>query len=282
MIQYTIINSALNHGDQPAPDMTVLKSIHNAGFFSCSTIALMDAIHYYNENKGLPDQFDRTEQYMHYKAYAGQDLITYYFDQWSIGHVHAPYEGAMPMPYDCMSIQFTPYRTLPIDDWMGITAKYFHPSDHIGNIAYNLKVKYNLDYDNTCAVFFRGNDKKREMSIAPYEAFIQKAREVKEANPNIRFLVQPDETEFLNAFLQEFPNSVFFEETPHISKQDSAVFYELPRHERAEYGARFFAAVLCISKCSQIITHSGNCGLWACLYRGNANNVMQYFNGAWI
>lgn len=259
-----------------------MKITNGVGFFSCGNVALLEIINHYNKYKGLPDVCDRSEQYAHYKANPRQDLINYYFDQWSMAHIHVPYEGDMPMPYDCMSVQWSPYSKLPFDDWSGIVAKYFSPSQHVANIAYNLKTKYGIDYANTCAIFYRGNDKERETQIAPYADFIKKAKQIKKKNPGIKFLVQPDETEFLEAFSKAFPGSVYFEETPHIKKQDSAVFYQVPKDQRAEYGARFFAAVICISQCEHLITHSGSCGLWAALYRGHANNIHQYFNGQWI
>lgn len=249
-----------------------------AGFFSCSTVALLDIINYFNTHKRLPDVVDRSAQYMHYKSYPEQDLIPYYFDE---NDIEIQFYKEIPIPYDCMSIQFEDYRKLPFSYLRPFVEKYFNESFEVFAITCELRSKYkiNTDYANdTCAVFFRGNDKQRETTIAPYEAFINKAKEIKAANPDIRFLVQPDETEFLEAFLEEFPDSIYFEETPHMRKKDSCIFYELPQAERAEYGAKFFAAVLALSQCKHLITHSGNSSLWSVLYRNNAENVYQFYN----
>lgn len=284
MTEYAIINSAVNHSDTMAPERKVLKSVNTGGlFFSCNTIALMDVVHYYNQTKALPDEFDRFEQYQHYKTDPADNMIPMFFDEWCIEHVHmVDYSSDIPMPYNCMSIQFAPYQGLPFDDWGGIIAKYLNPSEHVTNTLYNLEQKYHIDYNNMCAVFFRGNDKKRETQIAKYDDFIAKAREVKEANPGIRFLVLPDEVEFLSAFKAAFPDAIHFDEAPGMPKKDSAIPFEMPRAKRAEQAVSFFAATLATAKCSHLITHSGNCGLWSVLYRGHANNVHQYFNGQWI
>lgn len=262
-------------------DMKVLHSIHSAGFFSCSTIALMDVINFFNEHKSMPDRFDRFRQYETFKAKPSQDLSSFYFDV--DDSVIIDHNGVdIPLPYDCMSIQFAPYKDLPFDHYLPVINKYFHPSQHIQNLAYNLIQKYALNMDNLCAVFYRGNDKAREMQVPTYDEFINKAHEIKSKRPDVRFLVLPDETQFMAAFRSHFPDSLCFDETKGMDKKDSAVFLELPQDKRAEHGAYFFAAVLCLSKCSEVITHSGNGGLWLSLYRGNAYDIHQIFNGQWL
>lgn len=280
MINYTIINSAVNLVKPEPMNKEILKTIHNAGFFSNSTIRLMDIVTYYNRNGRLPDEVDSSEQWLHYKSYPGDRLDTYYFTEQNniegFGLVDTPYID------NCMAFQFDSYKNIKFNQLNPFIDKYFTPSDIVTDILKGYQDKYNLDYKNLCAVFYRGNDKIIEMEVSPYDVFINKAREIKEANPSIRFLVQPDETEFLQAFMAAFPDSIYFTETPSITKQKSAVFFETKLSERKEYGAKFMAAVLAISKCNTIITHSGNCGLWAALYRGNADNIHQVFENKWL
>ena len=279
MIRYHTINSALNAVTPLPMDKDILRTIHNAGFFSNCTIRLMDIVTYYNINGKLPDEVDSSEQWLHYKGYPGERLDTYYFTEQDVkefGYVDTPYIK------DCMAFQFDSYRNVRFNQLKPFVDKYFTPSKDVTDILDTYVAKYNLDFNNLCAVFYRGNDKITEMEVSPYTAFIDKAKEVKIANPSIRFLVQPDETEFLHAFLAEFPDSISFNETPSISKQNSAVFFETKLEDRKLYGAYFFAALLAISRCNTIITHSGNCGLWTALYRGNANNIHQIFKNEWL
>lgn len=255
-----------------------LKISHNGGFFSCSTVALLDIVRFYNEHGRLPESIDRTEQYINYKADHSMNLIPFYFDECNL----LTPTNKIELIDDCMRIQFDSYKNIDYKNLHSIISNYFYPAENVEDIMCDLIDNYRLDFENLCAVFYRGNDKAREMKVPSYQSFIDKAKEIKEKNPNIRFLVQPDEKEFLEAFLKEFPDSIYFTETPMLSKQDSAMFFEIPQPDRALYGAKFFAAVLCLSQCKEVITHSGNGALWLCLYRRNADNVHQIFNDVWL
>lgn len=255
--------------------MNVLKITHNAGFFSCCSKRLEGIVWFFNKNKFLPDQVDSREQFSSYKSDPLYDLIPLYFKE---NDIKIEYKHSIDFYND---MQFLDYKGLDFDGLKPFVEKYFTPSEHVKGIVSFYEKKYSIDYSNTCAVFYRGNDKFTETSIATYESFISKAREVKKQNHGIKFLVQPDETEFLGTFLKEFTDSIFFEETPHMNKKNSCMFLELPRDERAEYGAKFFSAVIVLSKCKYIITHSGNGGLWCLLYRGNCKNIYQWLNNSW-
>lgn len=280
-VRYTIINSAINYTTPPPMDKEVLVIIHNAGHFSNCTIGLQDLMGYYNKNKRLPDEIDRSSQWIHYKGVPSDRPDLAYFEINPLP-IPTPDTYDTPYVYDCMAFQFQPYSGIKFDQVKPLVDKYYAPSKKVLDLLSVYENKYNLDYNNLCSVFYRGNDKVVEMTVSPYEQFINKAREVKAANPNIKFLVQPDETEFLHAFLSAFPDSIYFTETPSLSKQMSAVFFETKLGDRMEYGAKFLAATLALSKCNTLITHSGNCGLWATLYRGNTNNVHQIFNNEWL
>lgn len=282
MIDYVVIDSANNNNPMTTHSHSrQLVITHSAGFFSCATIALMDLVAYYNAVGRYPDVVDRRLQYTNFKHRPGDDAVRYYFDSrtpWL-----PPLTDKVPMPYDCMSIQFAPYRNLPFADWQPFIDNWFAPSDHVTDMKNILMHKYGIDHGNSCAVFYRGNDKAREMMIAPYEVFIDKCREVLNDSPDTVFVVLPDEVEFLSAMESAFPGRVVaFDETPGITRRDSAVFLELPVARRQEHGAWFFAATLVLSRCAHVITHSGNGGLWLYLYRGDAHNLHQWHNQSWI
>lgn len=261
--------------------MMILKTIHNAGFFSCCSIRLLDIMVYFNEHRGLPHIVDSSDQFMHYKGYPGENLIPYYFMESNDSHI--PYSRRMEMTFATEEPQFSDYKKICFEDTLPFVYKFFTPSETVGNFSYYLREKYNIDYDNTCAVFYRGNDKNRETSIASYNIFIDKAKEIKQQNPGIKFLVQPDEGKFLMEFYRHFPeDTIWFTETPYTDNRDSCMVFELPQPQRKEYGAKFFAAVLCLSRCKHLITHSGNGSFWSVLYRGNTDNVYQWLNDKWL
>lgn len=283
-VSYHIIESGVNGWNMKRKirgGKHVLVVRHNAGYFSCLSIRLLDIMIYFNTYKALPDEVDSTEQFLHYKSYPGQNLVPMYFLDKDSPQIE--YTRPVVLTHAKEEPQYSDYRLIDFNDTLPFVERYFSPSNHVGGIVEHFEKAYGLDYNNLCAVFYRGNDKARETSIASYDAFIEKAREIKAKAPHIKFLVQPDETEFLEAFQAAFPNdTVHFAETPHMRRKDSAMFYELPLHERAEFGAKFFAAVICLSRCRHMIIHSGNCAFWSILYRGNMDNVHQILNGVWL
>lgn len=253
---------------------------HNAGFFSCCSIALTETIIDFNLNKGLAD-IDRTKQYSNYKSNPAQNLIPLYFNE---GTQDIPYNGEARLTTDKTYFQFSDYRLLCFDEVKPFMDKFFTPSQHVLDIVEMYEKKYNIDYENTCGVLYRGNDKNRETTIASYEDFNQKTSDViwEHSPAPVRIFVLPDETEFLQFLQNQWENVFTPDELPHMRKKDSAMFFELPIHERAEYGAKFLAAIIVMSKCKHLITHSGNVSMWCVLYRGNTEGAHQWLNDRWI
>lgn len=254
----------------------ILKLYHNAGFFSCATIRLIEIVKWFNLNKRLPDVVDSSLQFAFYKKDLNEDIVSAFYQEMplDIEHTHE-----MVVTNEPGEISFGDYSKLNFKDIHPFIVRYFYHSEAVRQMRLNYISNYKIDVSNTCAIFYRGNDKQRECEVTPYADFINQAQKVLDTNPNIRFLVQPDETEFLQAFTAAFPNRCFyFSETPHMRKKNSAIFYELPPHKKTEHGQLFLAAVLVMAQCKHVVVHSGNGGLWLAIYRGNMDNVHQFFN----
>lgn len=256
--------------------MTTLRITHNAGFFSCATIRLIAIMKHFNAHKALPDIVDDAEQFAFYKRDLSDNIIPLLYGDNDTAIEH---RGDMEVTREPGEVSFSDYSKFIFEDIQPFINKYFAPSAQVKDIIQGYVNKYNFDYANTCAVFYRGNDKIKECVITPYDDFINKANEMVQANSDIRFLVQPDETEFLEAFTAAFPGRCFwFDETPHMRKKNSAIFYELPPDKKTAHAQYFLAAVITMANCGHLITHSGNGGMWCVLYRGHFNNVHQFFN----
>lgn len=256
---------------------TTLKITHNAGFFSCCTIRLIEIMKFFNRNKALPEKIYDSEQFAFYKKELSENIVPTFFEyRPDINIVH---HSEICVTNEPGEVSFGDYSKFHFDEIALFINKYFYPSKIVRCMMQDYKMNYNIDFENTCAIFYRGNDKMRECEVTPYSDFINKAKEILAVNPNIKFLVQPDETEFLEAFTSAFPDNCFwFSETPHIRKKNTAIFYELPPEKKTEHGCYFLAAVMIMAQCKYLITHSGNGGMWAVLYRGNSNGVYQFFN----
>ena len=253
--------------------MSKIFSIHNAGFFSCCSVRLYDIIHYFNEYHETPDIVDSAAQFALYKDNDNVDLCSIYF---RTKNTIIPYKETINYDWE---YQYVPYHTIRYDLINPFIGKYFTPNIYVECIVEQFIRKYKIDFSTTAYVLYRGNDKITETRIGKYETFIDWAHMVQIKNPNIRFMIQTDENEFKEAFMKEFVNSFVIEEIPIIYKSGSGVVHKvIPHGERQEFGGRFLASIICGSRCSHVITHSGNCGMWTALYRGNTSNVYQYLS----
>lgn len=254
--------------------MNKLTITHDHGFFSCCSVRLHEIINWFNTHCKLPDIVDSTQQFKWYKSIPadGRNDISCRFFKSNRNII--PYNGSINY---CENDQYSRYETL---DFYGLTPfikKYFDPSREVCENILNLENKYNINYDSTVAVFYRGNDKVIETVIAGYDIFFNKCQEILKQNPNVTFFVQTDEKEFLDKFMEIFPNSFHLEELPKINKDINMVMHKVVNIEdRPRFGINFLSATLMVSKCRYIVTHTGNCGIWSVLFRGNATNVYQY------
>ena len=252
---------------------------HNSGFFSCCSVKLYNIINYINLNLKIPDYVDSSQQFSWYKKNQNQDITYKYFEHYdNIKDISINY----PINYD-WEYQFVDYSKFDYNNIIPIIKKYFSPSKKIINIINNIEQKYNLIYDNICVLFYRGNDKITETELCNYDEYLIYANLIMKNNPNILFLIQSDETEFINFITKKFPNNSFFfnDEIRHIPKTNSSVDIQM-KDKNYKFSKYFLAITIIMSKCKYIICGSGNCSMWIMFYRGNNNNVFQNLKGDWL
>jgi hypothetical protein len=249
-------------------------STHNAGFFSCCSVKLTDIVNYINSNSKIPDAVCSSLQFEWYKKDFSDVTYEYFehYDEVTDVSINYHYHN-----------QFIDYSTLDYNNIVPVVKKYFSPSKQISNIIEGIENKYCLKYDNICVLFYRGNDKVTETSLCSYDDYMSYANSILENNPNILFLIQSDETEFIDYMSAKFPNNSFYfkDEIRHINKSETTVdkvFKEM-NHEFSKY---YLAITIIMSRCKYIVFGSGNCSIWILLYRGNNNNVYQNLDGKWL
>ena len=257
--------------------MKKLTLYHNAGFFSCCSVKLDTIINYFNNFKKLPDIVDSSRQFAWYKL-NDRDVTFDYFDDYN-NHSKIIYERTIDYKEN---YQFNDYSTLNYNAIQPFITKYFSPSAEIIKIITELEKKYDINYDNICVLFYRGNDKITETSLCEYDEYINYANEIQEKNPDTRFFIQSDETEFIERMTSLYPNSFYFkDETRHMKKQNSTVD-KLMRNNIDIFSKNYLAITMLMAKCKFIICGSGNCSIWIMFYRGNNKNVYQNLNSKWI
>lgn len=245
---------------------------HNHGFFSCCSVILHNIVEYIHLNKKLPLS-DSSTSFEWYKS-ENRDITYDYFEQYQENHDHL-----QSIDYK-ESYQFIDYSNLDYNI-TSIVNKYFSPSIQIKEIIHKIEMKYNMDYNNICVLFYRGNDKITETKLCDYNDYLIHANKIMQNNPNIVFLIQSDETEFIQFMTAHFPNSFYFkDEIRHMNKCNSTVDHVM--YNTNDLFSKYYLAITIImSKCKYIVCGSGNCSLWIMLYRGNNTNVCQYLNGTW-
>lgn len=144
-----------------------------------------------------------------------------------------------------------------------------------------MEEKYELVYDNIAVLFYRGNDKNRETKICGYDEYVHYGNELLKRNPDLRFLIQSDETEFIELMTATFPNSFYFkDEIRHMQKCNDTVDLRM-RSLNSEFSKKYLAITVIMSKCAYIVCGSGNCSIWVMFYRGHSDNVLQNLSGQW-
>ena len=253
-------------------DMLVFSN-NVGGFYSNCSIILYTLVDYFNNNK-TSFTIDTSKMFNIYKDNNHQDIYNLCFYQ---DDVNILYNKEIKLSQTTFEPQFSDYKLLNFEDTKPFIKKYFNPTKFITDKIIYLENKYNIDYNNCCGVFYRGNDKIKETTPPTYEEIVEKAFEIKTKNSNTIFIIQTDEYEFLQYFLLHFPNSIYFTEIPVINKCMSTIAIEyINKENKVDILGYYIASTFIFSKFEKIICTSGNGELFITYFRGNADGVVQY------
>jgi hypothetical protein len=250
---------------------------HESGFFSCCSVRLDAIIQYFNENNfKLPGKVDSTKSYTWYKKNKNDEIYDFF-----ICDKNMDVSFTSNVVNYKQTDQWIDYRKLDINLITPFIKKYFTPTPDIYQNVKNIEEKYNIDdYSNLCVLFYRGNDKQaetkyRKKNLASYHKYLTDAYKIIKTFPDTRFLIQSDETEFIDTMLEKIPNSfILTNEIRHMKNNPKTTVDKVFKYTH-EYSKKFLAIILIMAKCNHIILNNGNCGIWTVFYRGNTNNVIQ-------
>jgi hypothetical protein len=257
----------------------MLKLTHPGyhGFFSYCSIALIQILNYFNNNNKLPENIDMSELFTFFKLDETQDISNIFFQKNN----------------DLIKInktnniniidQYDDYHNINFLFYTIIINNYFLLSDEINNIIINIEKKYNINYDNTCCVFYRGNDKITETMLPNYDDVILKIKSVLNFDNNSTYLLQSDETEFFDFFKSILSQYIIFnDEIKHIHRRKTSINHITDYPTRLFLIKNFVAIVKIMSKCKYIFCNAGNISFWITIFRGNHNNLYVFNNGSWL
>jgi hypothetical protein len=256
-----------------SPATLIIESVENSGFFSCCSVRLQKIIEYYNGLTRPPTQIDSSQQFLWYKPadYPPEKSIV---EDFFLEKVNGRISYTHPIKFQ-QSDQFTDYRNLPLADILPFVRRYFTISATIEQFILGLEQKYLIDYKNTCVLFYKGG------SQIPYEEYLAQAKGVLAQNPKTLFLIQSDETEFIEA-MSALPQAFYFIDEIRSIPRCSTHIDTVNPPENYEYALHFLAIMIIMSRCRDVVFGSSNCSLWLVLFRGGTAGIQQHLGGKWL
>lgn len=235
----------------------ILKVQEGMGLTSCMSVRLDDFCKKYKLNN--INAIDSSQQFSLYKDYPNQDISKILFQ---------PYNPNIKVPYSDFqhTWQFKNYDEINVSDLNKITMNVCNPSEIVRKKSQEI---LNM-ISNRCVVFYRGNDKSKEIKPIPYNDYVNIANDLNEKS----FFVQTDEREFYDYFKSKFPDTIHYAALPMMRKnENSAIRGE--NGTKSEFAVNYLATTCAIAKARRIILPTGNTGMWVAIYRGNLDGVHQ-------
>jgi len=257
--------SLLNH-----PEMNDLYCMWNCGFYSNQTQAFLSTLILLSHGI-FPDRIDYSMGFKRFKSDPERDIFP---DFYRIDQTKKVTPKNIILP-DENRKQFEIYD---FEYYNQVVKRFFNPSGIVADRWQMLTEKYEIDPEKTVSVLYRGTDKCTEVRLAPPEDYLNAVKQILDQTPANRVLVQTDQTQVLDYFKSELGNMVVsFSETPSTSGKDAMnTVMENEGKDTMDWMQWFDAALRCVAECSYVVNHTGNCGLWMNLYRGNVDNVFQF------
>jgi hypothetical protein len=176
-------------------------------------------------------------------------------------------------------MQYKSYKNIDFDNLYPFIKKYFTPSNEIINLQNFLINKYNINPEQYISVYYRGNDKCKEINLCNIKEFEQKIKNI--YNKNLKILLVTDTQNVLDYFINIFPDLTFINENK-VSSTNNGIHNENNSETNYNDIKYLFATFLIMSKCKYYICGSNNSALWTMFYRNNSNNIYQNSNNVWL
>jgi hypothetical protein len=254
---------------------------------------LWQIIQYYNKHKQVPKEIDVREQFQWYKPGEISENISYDFFEKPQDDITIEYKEEIDFDHEYQWINFKKFNYSIFTPFI---RKYYTPTPKVYDIVKKMEEKYKLDYENLGVLFYRGNDKRKETpmhnQIPNYKEHVKKGNELKEKYPGMKLIVQSDESEYITEMLKNFPDSIVFnDEIRHMKQNKKGTVDKIAGNggdwnsdvgkSNYEHAFKFMAILIIMSKCKHLVLNVGNCSLWTCFFRENADNVDLYVMNKW-
>jgi len=261
---------------------TVASSL-GSGFFSCCG-SLLELILNYNKMTGeIPLFVDNSFSFRNFKTIKKEkeDIFFDFFDE---PRVRKAKVGKIKNKITKEISEFKKFEKIEFEQINFLIKTFFEPNEEIKKIKKEIEDKFNINPKNTCSVLYRGNDKITEMEGTKKSWYLKEIKKINKKEKGLDFFIQTDDSSFLQyaeSFISKEINYKTAGEYIRLFKDKNHsvnTFFgtnDKSRNENYKYAKNFLAIMMIIAESKYIICNSGNVGLWACLFRGNAKNVVQ-------
>jgi hypothetical protein len=175
-------------------------------------------------------------------------------------------------PVDWWSLN---YLELPLRNFYSRVNQKFSVSKEVMLIHEKLVAKYDLEFDKIIGVHIRGTDKAKEIRQSSLDIFITEIENQLKKFPNHKILLQTDDSKVQSFMESYFKENIFCFNEIKPSKKISGSHNQFNKNPIL-FTQTYLAAVLTLSRCSILITHTGNGALWEFIIRANPNNSTVY------
>jgi hypothetical protein len=167
------------------------------------------------------------------------------------------------------------YSSLPMETVQSLIQSVFQPSNQVACISRYLLEKYSITLERTIGVHYRATDKRSEVETPSIETFIEKVSEAILKMPaSTRIFLMTDEPEAIKKFQEAFPSKVV---SPEELRAPGGTLgaHNVDTKDGQDQAQIFLACLLVVSKCRQVVTHTGNGAYWEFLWRGSSKGAQQ-------
>jgi len=241
-----------------------------SGFFALCTHTLLALTQCYPSETYFKVNWSRQNQWRN-NDQIGKNLFELYFhpnpavDLHSLAEVRPTHQSLI-------------YEDLDFEKLNPYIQNYFLPSEIVRAKQEELLRNYNIEYENTIGLCYRGTDKWLEIAQIQPEYYVQEVKRLIAQDPELKVLIQTDQLQIRDRFVRALGERAFFLSELPVSSSAIGI-HAMSESERGisnfELGIRLLAAVTILAKCKYTITHTGSIGLWTYLFRGTPKNGCQ-------
>jgi hypothetical protein len=247
---------------------------YNAGLLSCSTTTLSDITASGRKVRKIQSNFGMS---LYKKWILRNNWKSYFQTPLHANSSQLEFTEGKTYPKDIHDWWVKDYADIPFISLKEIIDLYFRLSPKVVKFSDGFVEKYGINLEETIGVHYRGTDKQTEIETPSLTEFISQTKHFMQEMANPKILLLTDEPAVANGFEAAFPKAVITI-TELATPGGLLGAHTLNSKEPETQGQIFLAILSLVSKCKNVVTHTGNGALWEVLLRGTTDGLKQVRN----